>query len=198
MHDCTVTPSPGVPPRGNRGCLLAHGLHFGGTQGPWRPYACGSATSHGTRNPHNRWRRRGGGAASPDAGRFLDRIRVRVRIARVLVLRMLFWHGGGGERLPQARGNVESQRPDRRRDDRVDQEYKRRDLDGGQRIAGGLLLSSSDRWVLPARRRRPGVALHRRDGRVRLRVRDRKSTRLNSSHLVISYAVFCLKKKKKD
>src|SRR5256885_8155512 len=27
---------------------------------------------------------------------------------------------------------------------------------------------------------------------------DRKSTRLNSSHLVISYAVFCLKKKKKD
>src|SRR2546426_7970964 len=28
--------------------------------------------------------------------------------------------------------------------------------------------------------------------------RDRKSTRLNSSHLVISYAVFCLKKKKID
>src|SRR5256885_5169943 len=27
--------------------------------------------------------------------------------------------------------------------------------------------------------------------------KDRKSTRLNSSHLVISYAVFCLKKKKK-
>src|SRR5947209_13926763 len=29
------------------------------------------------------------------------------------------------------------------------------------------------------------------------RVRDRKSTRLNSSHANISYAVFCLKKKKK-
>src|SRR5256885_3778123 len=29
-------------------------------------------------------------------------------------------------------------------------------------------------------------------------VPDRKSTRLNSSHLVISYAVFCLKKKHKD
>src|SRR3989454_8031358 len=28
--------------------------------------------------------------------------------------------------------------------------------------------------------------------------RDRKSTRLNSSHLVISYAVFCLKKKKQS
>src|SRR5215510_15618734 len=29
------------------------------------------------------------------------------------------------------------------------------------------------------------------------RSRDRKSTRLNSSHVAISYAVFCLKKKKK-
>src|SRR5258708_13149679 len=28
--------------------------------------------------------------------------------------------------------------------------------------------------------------------------RDRKSTRLNSSHQIISYAVFCLKKKKQD
>src|SRR5256885_7520942 len=34
--------------------------------------------------------------------------------------------------------------------------------------------------------------LHRNDA---LRGTDRKSTRLNSSHLVISYAVFCLKKK---
>src|SRR6266496_6317436 len=31
----------------------------------------------------------------------------------------------------------------------------------------------------------------------RLHVTDRKSTRLNSSHVEISYAVFCLKKKKK-
>src|SRR6266576_6395651 len=30
------------------------------------------------------------------------------------------------------------------------------------------------------------------------RARDRKSTRLNSSHVEISYAVFCLKKKKKQ
>src|SRR5436853_7935660 len=34
-------------------------------------------------------------------------------------------------------------------------------------------------------------------GRRRAGKRDRKSTRLNSSHLGISYAVFCLKKKKK-
>src|SRR2546427_6840003 len=34
-------------------------------------------------------------------------------------------------------------------------------------------------------------------GGARARARDRKSTRLNSSHSQISYAVFCLKKKKK-
>src|SRR2546426_8454699 len=38
-----------------------------------------------------------------------------------------------------------------------------------------------------------GVQGHRRCAR-----EDRKSTRLNSSHLVISYAVFCLKKKKRQ
>src|SRR5256885_10135903 len=43
------------------------------------------------------------------------------------------------------------------------------------------------------RRLHGGQALRRR---VLLEDRDRKSTRLNSSHLVISYAVFCLKKKK--
>src|SRR5205807_9667404 len=37
----------------------------------------------------------------------------------------------------------------------------------------------------------------RRETSVSFSVGDRKSTRLNSSHLVISYAVFCLKKKKK-
>src|SRR2546426_9366796 len=35
------------------------------------------------------------------------------------------------------------------------------------------------------------------DGEVVVHAQDRKSTRLNSSHLVISYAVFCLKKKKR-
>src|SRR4051812_49926232 len=42
------------------------------------------------------------------------------------------------------------------------------------------------------------AGLCRRDGeRNGHRGRDRKSTRLNSSHMSISYAVFCLKKKKK-
>src|SRR5256885_4892658 len=43
----------------------------------------------------------------------------------------------------------------------------------------------------PAPHQRLAHLRHRRRGRT-----DRKSTRLNSSHLVISYAVFCLKKKK--
>src|SRR5205807_4092999 len=46
-----------------------------------------------------------------------------------------------------------------------------------------------------ARGVRAGRAVCRRVGPTGLRPRlDRKSTRLNSSHLVISYAVFCLKK----
>src|SRR5438034_2608096 len=43
-----------------------------------------------------------------------------------------------------------------------------------------------------------GVRLHCTEQRfIRREASDRKSTRLNSSHTVISYAVFCLKKKKK-
>src|SRR5256885_8117462 len=58
--------------------------------------------------------------------------------------------------------------------------------------------------ALPICRSRPrpahGARAARADSRRRRsppgRLQDRKSTRLNSSHLVISYAVFCLKKKK--
>src|SRR5256885_5005715 len=42
----------------------------------------------------------------------------------------------------------------------------------------------------------PGTFQHVRLVRQDTSQLDRKSTRLNSSHLVISYAVFCLKKKK--
>src|SRR5690348_17490644 len=61
--------------------------------------------------------------------------------------------------------------------------------------------------ISPARRRTASVAV-RCSSTVRCAVvtqvilepvpRDRKSTRLNSSHPSISYAVFCLKKKKKN
>src|SRR5256885_15910775 len=56
-------------------------------------------------------------------------------------------------------------------------------------IVGGV---ESDGFVAGA-----DDGLHRRKDRLGRaeRDRDRKSTRLNSSHLVISYAVFCLKKK---
>src|SRR5437773_7859617 len=55
--------------------------------------------------------------------------------------------------------------------------------------------------LLVARRTRSGRALHPAAactprGRARALRQDRKSTRLNSSHITISYAVFCLKKKK--
>src|SRR5215216_7253780 len=46
--------------------------------------------------------------------------------------------------------------------------------------------------------RRPAARPRPAGGHVRARMRgDRKSTRLNSSHQIISYAVFCLKKKTK-
>src|SRR5256885_7352114 len=47
--------------------------------------------------------------------------------------------------------------------------------------------------IFPLGRYNPGVTRWFGGG---FYVGDRKSTRLNSSHLVISYAVFCLKKKK--
>src|SRR6266540_4388868 len=43
----------------------------------------------------------------------------------------------------------------------------------------------------------PGAARVQPDHDRAHRRQDRKSTRLNSSHITISYAVFCLKKKKK-
>src|SRR5690349_22282190 len=59
------------------------------------------------------------------------------------------------------------------------------------------LFRSWRRWHDPGRARpvtAPGVPVPA----VALRHEDRKSTRLNSSHVEISYAVFCLKKKKKN
>src|SRR5439155_7920830 len=53
-----------------------------------------------------------------------------------------------------------------------------------------------DRWFPEFDQRR--AAAGRVAGRATLVELDRKSTRLNSSHVAISYAVFCLKKKKKQ
>src|SRR5690348_17876281 len=51
------------------------------------------------------------------------------------------------------------------------------------------------RWPEPARAHQAARDDHA-GARAALHLRDRKSTRLNSSHPSISYAVFCLKKKK--
>src|SRR5688572_32256595 len=55
--------------------------------------------------------------------------------------------------------------------------------------------TSGDQVVIHAIRRASRDRLN--DIKLEVTTRDRKSTRLNSSHSQISYAVFCLKKKKK-
>src|SRR2546430_11501364 len=68
-------------------------------------------------------------------------------------------------------------------------------------LRGPLILASHERLASASPDRGRERLSHRQGaGRRRdePRVRDRKSTRLNSSHSQISYAVFCLKKKKKD
>src|SRR5260221_5709176 len=61
-------------------------------------------------------------------------------------------------------------------------------------LRGAVACGKPDR-TRPGRRRQAGTGRPQAPGG-RLRQGDRKSTRLNSSHTVISYAVFCLKKKK--
>src|SRR5258708_28447705 len=51
-------------------------------------------------------------------------------------------------------------------------------------------------WAVPGEERQPHHDDEFHGVRFRLEIQDRKSTRLNSSHQIISYAVFCLKKKK--
>src|SRR5256885_13038805 len=65
-------------------------------------------------------------------------------------------------------------------------------LTGWQLLFGGLMLLPLAWWVdAPL----PALSLTQLGAYAYLCLADRKSTRLNSSHLVISYAVFCLKKK---
>src|SRR3989454_9112726 len=70
------------------------------------------------------------------------------------------------------------------------------DLDRDFHLADIVEQSGDAEGPYVARRQPAGLGEgHRQDGDVHRMGRDRKSTRLNSSHLVISYAVFCLKKK---
>src|SRR5262245_64949432 len=65
------------------------------------------------------------------------------------------------------------------------------------RQASEITLVAVSKTVPAARIREAIEAGVRTLGESRIQEADRKSTRLNSSHLGISYAVFCLKKKKK-
>src|SRR5262245_28328831 len=58
-------------------------------------------------------------------------------------------------------------------------------------------LRTGEAVAAPAFNPMPCWRVEKRNGTAFVREKDRKSTRLNSSHLGISYAVFCLKKKKK-
>src|SRR5690349_1384833 len=66
---------------------------------------------------------------------------------------------------------------------------------GSVRIAGEDITRMSDRELTRLRRRHIGFVFQSFNLLPTLSA-DRKSTRLNSSHVEISYAVFCLKKKK--
>src|SRR2546426_3126244 len=68
-----------------------------------------------------------------------------------------------------------------------------RSVHGRRRVLPGQLRRAETVVPLLPRRGRPQADQRFAQG---LQATDRKSTRLNSSHLVISYAVFCLKKKK--
>src|SRR3712207_7707627 len=63
-------------------------------------------------------------------------------------------------------------------------------LDASQRRLSSAAAASVSSWLAPS------AGEEKRRLRVGSRAGDRKSTRLNSSHANISYAVFCLKKKK--
>src|SRR5256885_12502222 len=67
-------------------------------------------------------------------------------------------------------------------------------VDGFDRLLAWPSLRGVGRY--PHQERTCVRVLREMHGRAILADEDRKSTRLNSSHLVISYAVFCLKKKK--
>src|SRR2546427_9088573 len=68
----------------------------------------------------------------------------------------------------------------------------------GKAPAGANVRSVEGMWQGKGRGAgRAGSGVGRGDAQQRVAVADRKSTRLNSSHSQISYAVFCLKKKKK-
>src|SRR6266498_4636566 len=89
-----------------------------------------------------------------------------------------------GERRHDSRGHQAEQRPP------ADSRGPRRSV----RFSHGQSVPHNVALTWPNARSRPDSPASRHT----MSVRDRKSTRLNSSHVRISYAVFCLKKKNQD
>src|SRR5438270_3108531 len=81
-----------------------------------------------------------------------------------------------------------------RQHDLRDRHGLRVDTPGGERRVDGRHLERRHHLAAERDRRK---RLERRGANAET-LRDRKSTRLNSSHSQISYAVFCLKKKKRN
>src|SRR3712207_1101154 len=71
--------------------------------------------------------------------------------------------------------------------------YKMADSGEGREVLGDVILTYRGRRVAPKTRNQKAYT----DAIREHQIVDRKSTRLNSSHANISYAVFCLKKKKR-
>src|SRR5258707_8912931 len=76
--------------------------------------------------------------------------------------------------------------------------YQRRQLSISfhDRIGGTPQMVKAAQEVISYMQKQKGVSFKRKDEIAAMALQDRKSTRLNSSHANISYAVFCLKKKK--
>src|SRR5699024_2118432 len=70
--------------------------------------------------------------------------------------------------------------------------------DGGRLSVKGVIPPGTDRAIAYMWAYKEGAYTNLDAGQSLITDRDRKSTRLNSSHVSISYAVFCLKQKKSD
>src|SRR5207245_10932416 len=97
---------------------------------------------------------------------------------------------GTGERARRGRAGDGHRVPRGRRGDTDVGRQDGREAVAGPRPPAGVRVTLTAEAVVHG-----GETLARHEGRV-VFLRDRKSTRLNSSHGSISYAVFCLKKKK--
>src|SRR2546426_2850977 len=105
-------------------------------------------------------------------------------------------------RSPRGHGSLPSDGSEPNGGNNMAGEVNRRDFLSTLGVSVGAALTASAGSVIPAvgvahAQEKPKGNIPDTPYKIGHMTLDRKSTRLNSSHLVISYAVFCLKKKKK-